>query len=65
MTVVEHEAGRCGPLPEWAGYVLAAKWYGVAPWELLASDDAAFWREAAMLFRSIESEQHERERKKS
>ena len=56
MTLVEYEAGRCGPLPEWAKYALAAKWWSAKPWELIEHDDGEFWKEAGLLLRGIEAD---------
>lgn len=63
--MVEHEAGRCGPLPVWVRTALAAKQFDATPWDVLAQDDWQFWVEAGMLLRSIESEANERARKKT
>jgi hypothetical protein len=63
--VVEHEAGRCGPLPAWARAMIAAKQHGAPAWELLRQPDWEFWVEAGLLLRSIESEASERARKPS
>lgn len=66
IAAVDYQAGLIDPPPAWLGYVLAAKWYGTGPWELLAQgEDAEFWKEAGMLMRQMEAEANERARKKS
>lgn len=64
IAAVDLQAGLIDPPPRWVRTVLAAKWYGVAPWEMMAQEDDAFWTEAGMLMRSIEAEAHERASKK-
>lgn len=64
VTLVEYQAGRCGPLPEWAKYAMAAKWFGVAPWALAAHEDGEFWKEAGLLLRGIEADAQDKGRKK-
>lgn len=63
--MVEHEAGRCGPLPTWVRVARAAKQFDATPWELLRQDDWQFWTEAGLLLQAIEAEASERARKKS
>lgn len=63
--MVDHDLGHIGPPPQWVKIILAAKWYGVAPWELMAQEDDGFWTEAGMLMRTIDAESQERARKRA
>lgn len=62
---VEFQAGRIGPPPGWLSYVLAAKWFEAAPWDLLAQEDAETWKEIGMLMREMDAEAHRKASKTS
>lgn len=60
---MDYEAGRCGPLPEWARAMIAAEQHGAPVWELLQQPDWEFWVEAGLLMRGIDHEATERAQK--
>lgn len=60
IAAVDYEKGMIEPLPDWAKFALSAKWYGVAPWELAAHEDADFWNEVGILMRGIEADANRR-----
>lgn len=43
-----------GSVPDWYRLVRAARYYGVAPWEL--ADRSVYWQELALMAESAEAE---------
>ncbi len=44
-----------GAEPESYGYIRAAKYMGVAPWELLDRDDGRYWSSQAIAIQNAEN----------
>jgi len=44
-----------GSVPEVYGYIRAAKYLGVAPWDLMDRDDGRFWASRAIAIENAES----------
>ncbi len=49
--------GKMGAVPEWYVYMQAAKYLGVAPWELM--EQSVYWRNKAIIALSAENEARE------
>lgn len=52
-----------GEVPDWYQHLRAAKYLGVAPWDLAAQP--VFWREAALAAEQVEHDYQERQNQKS
>jgi hypothetical protein len=51
-----------GEAPDWYFHLRAAKYLGVAPWEL--SDQPVFWRNAALTAENVEGQYQEQQNQK-
>lgn len=54
LAAVDYQQGLIGPPPRWVQVILAAKWMGVAPWDLGEREDE--WTEWAQCLMDLEAQ---------